>query len=139
MKEEEKEVEEEYKEKIYKKEVKRFRKPTIEELKGYCKERGNNIDPEYFYDHYESNGWTVGRNKMKDWQASIRTWERNDKNKGAEKKVSASATKDVFWKICPGCGYQTKTIRGTDQCPKCGEYGTAFKQGRGKSLPGGIK
>jgi rubrerythrin len=76
---------------------------------------------------------------MKDWKASIRTWERNDKKKVVEKKVSASATKDVFWKICPVCGYQTISIKSTDLCPMCGEYGTAFKQGRGKSLPGGIK
>lgn len=58
---------------------KKFKKPTIEEIKQYCSERNNKIDAEYFYDYYESNGWKVGKNPMKDWQATIRTWERNNK------------------------------------------------------------
>lgn len=58
--------------------TKRFIKPTLEEVKAYCQERGNNIDPERFIDYYESNGWMVGKNKMKDWKAAVRTWERND-------------------------------------------------------------
>ena len=57
---------------------KRFSKPTIEEVKDYClNERHNNIDWQKFYDYYESNGWKVGKNPMKDWKASVRTWERN--------------------------------------------------------------
>ena len=44
-------------------------------------ERKNNIDPNQFYDFYESKNWFVGKNKMKDWQAAIRTWERNTKGK----------------------------------------------------------
>ena len=58
---------------------KKFVKPTIEEIKNYCIERKNNIDAEYFYDHYETTGWMVGKNHMKDWKAAIRTWERNSK------------------------------------------------------------
>lgn len=54
------------------------KKPTIEEIKSYCKERNNNIDAEQFYDFYESKNWMVGKNKMKDWKACIRTWERRD-------------------------------------------------------------
>lgn len=54
-------------------------KPTVEEIKKYCQERNNSIDAERFYDYYESNGWKVGRNPMKDWKATIRTWEKNDK------------------------------------------------------------
>ena len=56
----------------------RFVKPTVEEIRAYCEERGNNIDPEYFYDHYEANGWMRGNTHMKDWKASVRTWERNN-------------------------------------------------------------
>jgi hypothetical protein len=41
----------------------------------YCDQRNNGIDPEAFIDHYIANGWMVGKTKMKDWQASIRTWE----------------------------------------------------------------
>ena len=59
----------------------RFIKPTIEEIKTYCIERNNNIDPEMFYDFYESKNWYVGKNKMKDWKASVRTWERSSKQK----------------------------------------------------------
>ena len=55
----------------------RFTPPTIEEIQTYCIERNNNIDPEYFYDYYESNDWHVGKSKMKDWKAAVRTWERN--------------------------------------------------------------
>ena len=56
---------------------KRFSPPTIEDVTAYCKERGNSVNPQRWYDHYESNGWMVGRNKMKDWKAAVRTWERN--------------------------------------------------------------
>lgn len=53
-----------------------MKKPTVEEIKDYCEQRGNNIDPEMFFDHYEANGWMVGRNPMKNWQAAVRTWEK---------------------------------------------------------------
>jgi len=55
----------------------RFTKPRIEEVKEYCDERGGNVDPQRFFDHYESNGWRVGKAGMKDWKAAVRTWERN--------------------------------------------------------------
>lgn len=58
--------------------TKRFIKPTFDEVKEYCAERKNNIDPQHFLDYYESNGWKVGKNAMKDWKAAIRTWERNE-------------------------------------------------------------
>jgi len=54
----------------------RFIKPSVEEIAQYCKQRGNGIDPQAFWDFYESNGWKVGRNPMKDWKAAVRTWER---------------------------------------------------------------
>ena len=55
-----------------------FIKPTIDEIRQYIYERNSSIDAECFYNYYESNGWKVGRNPMKDWKACIRTWERND-------------------------------------------------------------
>ena len=59
-----------------------FLKPTIFDIKGYCIERKNNVDCETFYDFYESKDWLIGKNKMKDWKACVRTWEkRNNKNK----------------------------------------------------------
>lgn len=56
---------------------KRFTPPTLEEVTAYCNERNNTIDPQHFIDYYTSNGWLVGKNKMKDWKAAVRTWERN--------------------------------------------------------------
>lgn len=60
---------------------KRFTKPTIEELKSYIKEKQYIVDGEIFYNHYESNGWMVGKNKMKSWKASCRTWHLKNKPK----------------------------------------------------------
>ena len=59
-----------------------FVKPTVEEIKAYCLERNNQIDAERFFDYYEANGWKVGRNPMKNWRASVRTWERNNYSNG---------------------------------------------------------
>jgi len=59
-----------------------FLKPTRFDIKGYCIERKNQVDCETFYDFYESKDWLIGKNKMKDWKACVRTWEkRNNKNK----------------------------------------------------------
>jgi hypothetical protein len=57
---------------------KSFNPPTIEEIKSYCLERKNKVNPQLFLDKYTGNGWMVGKNKMKDWKAVIRTWEIND-------------------------------------------------------------
>lgn len=54
----------------------KFRKPTIDEVKDYCRERKNNVDAETFVDFYESKGWKVGNQAMKDWKAAVRTWEK---------------------------------------------------------------
>lgn len=59
---------------------KKFKKPTIEEIQSYCQERNNTVDAQRFFDYYESKGWLIGKNKMKDWKAAIRTWERNSFN-----------------------------------------------------------
>lgn len=70
----------------------RFVKPTIEEIEAYCAERDNGIDPEYFFNYYEGNGWKVGKNPMKDWHAAIRTWEIRQKN---DKPVSKIPDKPI--------------------------------------------
>lgn len=59
----------------------KFQKPSIEDIKSYCNERKNTVDAEKFYNYYESNGWKVGKNPMKDWKAAIRTWEQNSYSK----------------------------------------------------------
>ena len=56
----------------------RFVAPTLDDVRAYCAERQNKIDPEQFVDHYQANGWTQGRGKpIRDWKAAVRTWERN--------------------------------------------------------------
>ena len=62
------------------KEYKRFKKPTLEDIKQYCLERNNNIDCNKFFDYYEANGWVQGKTRkpIKDWKACIRTWERTE-------------------------------------------------------------
>ena len=60
-----------------KKERAHFTKPTLQEVAAYCRERGSKVDPQRWYDHYESNGWKVGRNAMRDWKAAVRSWEHN--------------------------------------------------------------
>lgn len=66
--------------------TKRFTPPTVEEVRAYCKERGNKVDPAAFVSFYDSNGWKVGKNPMKDWRAAVRTWEqREGGTKGAKK------------------------------------------------------
>lgn len=58
----------------------RFTPPTLEEVTAYCQERKNNVDPQRWLGHYQSNGWRVGKNPMKDWKAAVRTWERSGFN-----------------------------------------------------------
>lgn len=74
--------------------TRRFIIPTVEEIKAYCEERGNNVDAQKFYDYYTSNGWQVGRNKMKDWKAAIRTWERTETEKPKRKNPAHESTLD---------------------------------------------
>ena len=60
---------------------KRFKVPTLDEVKAYCQERKNNIDPERFIDYYTAKGWKIGKQPMKDWKACVRTWEKTRKKK----------------------------------------------------------
>ena len=73
---------------------KNFIKPTVEEVKQYCLERKNSVDPEYFIDYYNSNGWKVGKNPMKDWKATVRTWERRDNGGNSNAKPKGSNKRD---------------------------------------------
>ena len=69
--------------------AKRFQPPTVEEVRSYCTERGNNVDPQTFVDFYEAKGWMVGSNHMKDWRACVRTWEKNRVDRGRGKQNPA--------------------------------------------------
>lgn len=54
-----------------------FKPPSVEQVEEYCLERNNGIDAQSFVDFYGSKGWMIGKNKMKDWKAAVRTWERS--------------------------------------------------------------
>ena len=58
---------------------KNFKKPSFEDVQAYCNESGYHIDVDRFMNYYESNGWMVGRNKMKDWKATVRNWASKEK------------------------------------------------------------
>lgn len=64
----------------------RFRPPSLDEVKAYCAERGNRVDPQRWMDYYQSNGWRVGKNPMKDWRAAVRSWERNSVGQEAKSR-----------------------------------------------------
>lgn len=72
--------------------VSRFIPPTLQEVEAYIQEKGYNFTAEAFFDYYTSNGWMVGRNKMKDWKASVRNWKRNEHIYGTQHKTSHSAS-----------------------------------------------
>ena len=67
----------------------RFTPPTLDEVTEYCNMKGAGIDPQYFIDFYQSKNWMVGKNKMKDWQAAVRTWMRKDRSKQVAPKKQA--------------------------------------------------
>jgi len=72
---------------------KKFIIPTVEEISNYCLERKNSVDAQNFFDFYQSKGWKIGKNQMKDWKASVRTWEKNNnsnktQNDGSGKQIT---------------------------------------------------
>lgn len=80
---------------------KRFTPPSVEEVKQYCKDRNNSVDPESFVDFYSSKGWMIGKNKMKDWKAAVRTWEQHNFDRKQKKQN-------------PALKYEQKPINQTD-------------------------
>lgn len=93
-----------------KRRAKRFVKPTVDEIRAYCLERGNGIDAERFYDFYESKGWVVGKSPMKDWKAAIRTWEQKRGFKAQPKSASQKPTEDTdteakYKSLCKDFGF----------------------------------
>ena len=60
--------------------------PTVEMVRAYVDEMKYSVDAQSFIDFYESKGWYVGKNKMKDWKAAVRTWEQRNKKDGTKKQ-----------------------------------------------------
>ena len=75
---------------------KRFAPPSLEEVKAYCDERNNGVDPQAFIDFYTSKGWKIGKETMKDWQAAVRTWERRETQTPAPQKKKQYTTKAEY-------------------------------------------
>ena len=69
---------------------KNFVPPSVEEVRAYCLSRCNDVDPERFVDFYSAKGWMVGKNKMKDWKACVRTWEQRQKGESHGKRDVAA-------------------------------------------------
>ena len=67
-----------------------FTPPTVEEIREYCKLRDNNIDAELFHDFYQSKGWLIGKVKMKDFKAAVRTWEKSRNNTSQNNPINNS-------------------------------------------------
>lgn len=81
---------------LYKKGGTHFQRPSLEEIRSYCQERGNNVEPEQFFDFYESKGWVVGKSPMKDWRAAVRTWEKREKEIPQRKRSPLTRSESVF-------------------------------------------
>ena len=76
---------------------KRFSPPTVDEVRAYCQERNNGVDPESFVAFYASKGWKIGQSPMKDWKQAVITWEKRRKQEGKE-KPTAQSMNDETWK-----------------------------------------
>lgn len=76
-----------------------FCPPSIQEIETYCKERNNRVDAKRFYDFYESKGWMIGKNKMKDWKAAVRTWEERDRAPGRDLAVNYDTSNNPKYNI----------------------------------------
>ena len=109
--------------------VKRFVKPKVDEIEAYCKERNNSVDAQQFFDYYESKGWKVGKSPMKDWKASVRTWERNSFNNQSKvvqeepSKPQLNFVKSEGYEgaptVCPECGSRLIQNGGMAICNDC--------------------
>ena len=84
------------KDSIGKDNIKRFTKPTIEEIEAYIKEKDYSINANAFYDFYESKDWYVGKNKMKDWKACIRVWQQRQPKKETPKWIDQDIEKEEY-------------------------------------------
>jgi predicted phage replisome organizer len=82
----------------------RFIPPSLEDASTYCQERNNGIDPQHFIDYYSARGWKLGKEKMKDWKAAIRTWEKRNSQEASSGKAANTDTRksaDEKWGIKP--------------------------------------
>lgn len=101
----------------------RFVPPSPQEVEAYGKEIHYSIDGEQFVDFYAAKGWMIGKNKMKDWKAAVRTWRKRDQKQGQPKKTKLSP---IIGKTCsmPKCRMPAvyKDTSGTYDCFLCSTH-----------------
>ena len=78
--------------------AKRFSPPSLEQVQAYCQERQNNVNVQKFVDYYTSNGWMVGKTKMKDWKAAVRNWEHMQTKEPPQQKKRQYTTSEEYQK-----------------------------------------
>ena len=81
---------------LYKRGGSHFQKPSLDDIRAYCISRANNVDPEQFFNFYESKGWMVGKSPMRDWRAAVRTWEKREKETPQRKRSPLTRSESVF-------------------------------------------
>ena len=91
-----------------KKVVKVFNPPTFNDVQSYISNKKYNVDAENFIDFYSSKGWMVGKNKMKDWRASVRTWAKRDKRGEPVKSPTLGQDGREWKKVIDEAGKQKK-------------------------------
>ena len=111
---------------------KRFAPPTLENVSEYCREMGyTNVDAVCFIDFYTSNGWMVGKNRMKDWKAAVRNWDRREKNPQRQDGAAEVAKKNRFHNLEEhGYDYDAM-VWGMVGAAAQGEAGSTVKPGTG--------
>lgn len=111
---------------------KRFAPPTLQEVKDYCLKMGyTHVDAERFIDYYTSNGWMVGKNRMKDWKAAVRNWDRREKNPQRQDGAAEVAKKNRFHNLEEhGYDYDAM-VWGMVGAAAQGEAGSAVEPGTG--------
>lgn len=118
-----------------------FQIPLLQEISDYCQQRKNKVNPQLFIDHYTANGWMVGKNKMKDWKAAIRTWETREV--GNSKKQPTPQAQTSPYVICPKCKADVLNsdfmeIDGKNYCVKCPEV-KKYQEESYKKISGLVK
>lgn len=111
---------------------KRFAPPTLQEVKDYCLKMGyTHVNAERFIDYYASNGWMVGKNRMKDWKAAVRNWDRREKNPQRQDGAAEVAKKNRFHNLEEhGYDYDAM-VWGMAGAALQGEAGSAVEPGTG--------
>ncbi len=95
----------------------KFTPPSLDDVRAYCDERRNNVDPERFCNFYASKGWLVGKSPMKDWKAAVRNWEKDNRQTavndphGVEKDYSGAPTAEEWFKYAEGLKFEEEKTR----------------------------